>query len=106
MFGDFQKTFGLNFPVDPQGGLFGTQVPDPSAPLGGPQAPSGAGTGQNPANAPAVTQNPAAGLPAPSAQPSPLGSALAPGQIDAGQQEPPSPAPAAGVNSPFGKANV
>ena len=97
MFGDFNKTFGLNFAVDNNGGLFpslGT-AQQPTAPDAGglSAAPLAQGT---PAGSPAPT---------PPTSPSPLASALAPGQATGAPvaTDQPSAAPAAGLTSPFGK---
>jgi hypothetical protein len=91
MFGDFLSNFGLNFPVDVNGGLF-PQAPTAAAP---PQ--SGVGTpGATGTSTPAPTGSPAAGVGqagAATTSPSPLASPLSPGQT----------APVAGQGSPFGK---
>ena len=114
MFGNFDQKFGLPaFPlegIDPQGGLFGVNVPPSSDPTAAQPLPGSAQPTPR-AGMPA----PAAGLPEKGAQPalgapSPLGGGvLSPGSglgpvsmNDPGPRE----APAAGVGSPFGKVNV
>lgn len=123
MFGNFSQQFGLNFNIDPQGGLFGPTEPGiDQPPLGGPAAPSGTGTGTGqplpgatvakapnplpgaiqPQNAgqPIAPQGPALG-PAQGA-PSPLASPMAPGQPVPAPQPQNEAAPAAGIGSQFG----
>ena len=131
MFGDFLKTFGLDFQLpdqSPETGLFGSNAPQSGQPpLGGPAAPGGAGTGLNMAQpvtggiqAPPGATAPGGGnnvqpatasQPQQPPQPSPLASPLAPGGgagFGQPQNQPqPDPAPAAGVGNQFsnGKAS-
>lgn len=103
MFGNFAENFGLNFPLDSQGGLFGATAPVPGVP-GSENPPAGGLTGAplNPSAAPAAS--PAAGIggstPSPTSG-SPLASPLAAGQAPQAAPAAES-APAAGVASQFG----
>jgi hypothetical protein len=100
MFGNFAENFGLNFPVDNQGGLF----PQQAAPAA-PGVDQGGLTAAPLSPSPATTASPAAGIPG--GAPSPMASPLAPGQATqaaVATDQPSAAAPAAGLASPFGKA--
>lgn len=104
MFGDFAKNFGLDFPfqgADPQGGLFGANTGPAIQDSTGGAAPAG------PVAGPPAAQAPAAGaMGSQITNPTPLAGPLSPGQPQAPQTQNLSEmqgAPAAGVNSPFGK---
>jgi hypothetical protein len=100
MFGNYNATFGLNFPVDSQGGLFGPTAPVPGITPPGPDAGGLTAAPLDPKGSPAA----GVGGPAPSpTAPSPLASPMAAGQATqaAVATDQPNPAPAAGVGSPF-----
>lgn len=128
MFGDFLQQFGLNFSVDPQGGLFAPAgPPDQPGNALAPPAPGGPGGGLNmaapgggsakappgvtappgtitPSPAPATAPQPATAVPSPLASPLALGGGGANGTLAPPQNEP--AAPAAGVGSQFGKTGL
>jgi hypothetical protein len=112
MFGDYNQTFGLSFPLqqaDAQGGLFAPNAPVGQSSLGDPAAPAAAPADPSlgadvVAARSSIGGSPAAGTPQPApAQPSPLTSPLSLGGGQPSPQQSETTAPAAGVGSQFGK---